>query len=288
MCGHATNFREGKARFYWITQTGAGGAILTAALLGFFIGLAVVSQSIYATTMEEISRRFCHAEGAGGFQRFHPPRHSQPSASVRGGRVPVGTAGNQPDDTRGPSQHTLGFGPRLASAGDCDTHRRHVYFRIHYFSKSRDVGRTGQGVPCLTLILTARNVGMSYGSGSTRVRGAGRTAISLSFAPGTLNLIMGPSGSGKTTLLCLCSGCLLTPDAGSVFVDGTRKLRTLDEREADRPAQRADRFYISGVPAFPFFIGLRECHDCGGNWREFAISRVQKQLSPESARETGG
>jgi putative ABC transport system permease protein len=43
-----------KARFYWITQTGAGGAILTAALLGFFIGLAVVSQAIYATTMENI------------------------------------------------------------------------------------------------------------------------------------------------------------------------------------------------------------------------------------------
>jgi len=43
-----------KARFYWITQTGAGGAILTAALLGLFIGLAVVSQSIYATTMENI------------------------------------------------------------------------------------------------------------------------------------------------------------------------------------------------------------------------------------------
>jgi putative ABC transport system permease protein len=43
-----------KARFYWISQTGAGGAILTAALLGFFIGLAVVSQAIYATTMENI------------------------------------------------------------------------------------------------------------------------------------------------------------------------------------------------------------------------------------------
>jgi putative ABC transport system permease protein len=43
-----------KARVYWITQTGAGGAILTAALLGFFIGLAVVSQAIYATTMENI------------------------------------------------------------------------------------------------------------------------------------------------------------------------------------------------------------------------------------------
>lgn len=43
-----------RARLYWITQTGAGGAIVTAALLGFFIGLAVVSQAMYATTMENI------------------------------------------------------------------------------------------------------------------------------------------------------------------------------------------------------------------------------------------
>ena len=43
-----------RAEIYWTAQTGAGGAILTAALLGFFIGLAVVSQAIYATTMENI------------------------------------------------------------------------------------------------------------------------------------------------------------------------------------------------------------------------------------------
>jgi putative ABC transport system permease protein len=43
-----------RARTYWITQTGAGGAILTAAVLGFLIGLTIVSQAIYATTMENI------------------------------------------------------------------------------------------------------------------------------------------------------------------------------------------------------------------------------------------
>lgn len=43
-----------KARWFWITQTGEGGAILMAALLGFFIGLAIVSQAVYATTMENI------------------------------------------------------------------------------------------------------------------------------------------------------------------------------------------------------------------------------------------
>jgi len=43
-----------KAQVYWTSQTGAGGAIVAAALLGFIIGLAVVSQSVYATTMEHI------------------------------------------------------------------------------------------------------------------------------------------------------------------------------------------------------------------------------------------
>ena len=43
-----------KAQMYWMSQTGAGGAILAAALLGFIIGLAIVSQAVYATTMEHI------------------------------------------------------------------------------------------------------------------------------------------------------------------------------------------------------------------------------------------
>ena len=43
-----------KSRWYWVIKTGAGSAILTAAILGFFIGLVVVSQTIYANTMENI------------------------------------------------------------------------------------------------------------------------------------------------------------------------------------------------------------------------------------------
>ncbi len=43
-----------RARSYWLSQTGAGGAILIASILGFFIGLTIVSQSTYATTMENI------------------------------------------------------------------------------------------------------------------------------------------------------------------------------------------------------------------------------------------
>jgi putative ABC transport system permease protein len=43
-----------KSRMYWTIKTGAGGAISTAAVLGFLIGLVVVSQTIYANTMENI------------------------------------------------------------------------------------------------------------------------------------------------------------------------------------------------------------------------------------------
>jgi putative ABC transport system permease protein len=43
-----------KSRMYWVVKTGAGAAILTAAVLGFLIGLVVVSQTIYANTIENI------------------------------------------------------------------------------------------------------------------------------------------------------------------------------------------------------------------------------------------
>jgi len=39
---------------FWIIKTGAGGALFTAAVLGFVVGLVVVSQNIYATTMENL------------------------------------------------------------------------------------------------------------------------------------------------------------------------------------------------------------------------------------------
>jgi len=42
------------ARWYWMIQTGAGGAILLAGLLAFIVGTAIVSQTTYAATMENI------------------------------------------------------------------------------------------------------------------------------------------------------------------------------------------------------------------------------------------
>ncbi len=65
--------------------------------------------------------------------------------------------------------------------------------------------------------LAVENASVSFGSAGARVQAL--SGVSLQFAPATLTLVMGPSGSGKTTLLSLL-GCLMTPDAGSVFVQG--------------------------------------------------------------------
>lgn len=43
-----------KTRFYWMFTTGAGLAVLTAALMGLVVGVAVVAQTIYAATVDHI------------------------------------------------------------------------------------------------------------------------------------------------------------------------------------------------------------------------------------------
>ncbi|HEY2546018.1 MAG TPA: FtsX-like permease family protein [Candidatus Acidoferrum sp.] len=58
-----------KSRMYWTVKTGAGGAILTAAFLGFLIGLVVVSQTIYANTMENIEE-YATLKALGASQAF--------------------------------------------------------------------------------------------------------------------------------------------------------------------------------------------------------------------------
>jgi len=95
-------------------------------------------------------------------------------------------------------------------------------------------------------ILAAKNVSVSYGSHGTQVRAL--NDVSLTFATGALTLVMGPSGSGKTTLLSLL-GCLLTPDEGSVFVDGA-EVAALDERKRTDLRRRQIGFIFQAFRLF--------------------------------------
>jgi putative ABC transport system permease protein len=57
------------AQEYWLLQTGAGGALLTAALLGFVVGTVIASQTMYATTMENLEE-FATLAAMGASRRF--------------------------------------------------------------------------------------------------------------------------------------------------------------------------------------------------------------------------
>jgi putative ABC transport system ATP-binding protein len=95
-------------------------------------------------------------------------------------------------------------------------------------------------------ILAAQNVSVSYGKNGTRR--SVLNDVSLSFETGALTLIMGPSGSGKTTLLSLL-GCLLTPDTGSVVIDGA-EVCSLNERERSRLRKRHIGFIFQAFRLF--------------------------------------
>ncbi len=58
-----------RTRFYWMFTTGAGLAVLTAALMGLIVGVAVVAQTIYAATMDHI-REYGTLKAMGASNRY--------------------------------------------------------------------------------------------------------------------------------------------------------------------------------------------------------------------------
>ena len=73
----------------------------------------------------------------------------------------------------------------------------------------------------MSTILDIRNATVTYQDGETTT-----TALadaSLKAESNTLTAIVGESGSGKSTVLSVAAG-LITPDSGSVQVDGTRSI----------------------------------------------------------------
>lgn len=84
-------------------------------------------------------------------------------------------------------------------------------------------------------VLWARDVVKSFTRGGTTLEVL--TGASLEVQPQEVVVIAGPSGSGKSTLLAILGG-LLTPDAGSVCVDGEL---TYDLDQAGRARLRANK-----------------------------------------------
>ncbi len=94
--------------------------------------------------------------------------------------------------------------------------------------------------------LSARNASVTFGSGAGKCHALQN--VTLDFEPGALTLLMGPSGSGKTTLLSLL-GCLLTPDSGSIYVDGVDVSR-LSEKQRTAIRRRNIGFIFQAFRLF--------------------------------------
>jgi putative ABC transport system ATP-binding protein len=90
--------------------------------------------------------------------------------------------------------------------------------------------------------------GASVSFGKEQARVPALQNVSLMFEPGTLSLVMGPSGSGKTTLLSML-GCLLSPDEGTVFVDGAA-VNGLTEPEKTAIRQKKTSFVFQAFRLF--------------------------------------
>ena len=100
--------------------------------------------------------------------------------------------------------------------------------------------------------LAVENASVSFGQGEARV--CALRDVSLAIEQRTLSLVMGPSGSGKTTLLSLL-GCLLTPDEGTVFVDGVA-VNGLSEAEKTVIRQKKISFVFQAFRLFHSLTAL--------------------------------
>jgi ABC-type cobalamin/Fe3+-siderophores transport system ATPase subunit len=99
-------------------------------------------------------------------------------------------------------------------------------------------------------LLSASNVSFAYPArrGATASRAAVRN-VSIDVGPGTFVGVLGPNGSGKSTLLKLL-GRLLTPDAGTVVLDG----RPIAEWPRQIVARRIAMVPQETHPAFEYTV----------------------------------
>jgi putative ABC transport system ATP-binding protein len=84
-------------------------------------------------------------------------------------------------------------------------------------------------------VVTVQEVSKSYRLGTLNVTAL--AGVSLTVAAGEFVAVAGPSGSGKTTLLNLI-GCLDTPSAGEIAIDGESVTRLSPGRRADLRARK--------------------------------------------------
>ena len=208
-----------RSRNYWLDNTGIGFSMVLTVFLGCLVGVVVVAQTLYASTMEHL-REFGTVKAIGGsnWDIYAIVAKQAGMSAVLGfvlGALPSYASATAHREDRAPSR-AVGAVRRAGVRRD----HRPVSARGDGLVPKDRVHRSQPRLPHLreampTLLATDITKSFDEGPRSVDVlRG-----VSLTVHAGEVVGVEGPSGSGKTTLLSIL-GCILTPTSGTVVVDG--------------------------------------------------------------------
>lgn len=119
-------------------------------------------------------------------------------------------------------------------------------------------------------MLEAREVSVRIGSVTIL------TGVSLTVRPGEVVALLGPNGAGKTTLMRTLSGTDLTPDSGTVRMDGRLVSEQTPVSLAQRRALVSQELHLQAAfPAFDVVLMGRTPHVLGHEQpKDFAIAEA--------------
>ena len=93
------------------------------------------------------------------------------------------------------------------------------------------------------MTLNAENISKKFGQN-------GLAPVSLSISENQFHVVIGESGCGKTTLLNILTG-MLSPDSGSVTIDGKNIFTDMKESERTLPRHEKISYMTQGITLIP-------------------------------------
>jgi ATP-binding cassette subfamily C protein len=133
---------------------------------------------------------------------------------------------------------------------------------------AREPEAQGVAAPTLERVIELAGVSVRFGDGPAVL-----DRVSLSFPAGSITALTGPSGAGKSTLADLVGG-LLSPDAGTLAIDGTL---------LDPPLRRAWRRQVAYVQQEPVLLAATIRENLAWGAPEASEAAMQAALSAASA-----
>jgi ATP-binding cassette, subfamily C, bacterial len=134
---------------------------------------------------------------------------------------------------------------------------------------AREPEAQGVAAPALNQAIELADVTLRFGEGPAVL-----DRVSLTFAAGSITALTGPSGAGKSTLADLVGG-LLSPDTGSLSIDGTL---------LDPPLRRAWRRRVAYVQQEPVLLAASIRDNLAWGTPGASEAAMQAALSAASAQ----